>query len=248
MKTTTTFRVLGFALVCGLAGCVDEGADKKKAREATKTSEVTEVAPPLPDTKKVKVGTNVSLEIQGERRRVLVEAYVCLRQGQLEQFLTRKRTKEHEAILAADVDARDIHTALLLAGAEAGKPVQFQPYQPASGSVIKIQLQYEDQGKKVEVPARRWMRDSQSKKEFNQDWVFAGSVMIPDPIDAAKKPFYAANDSDVICVSNFDSAMLDLPIASSTDDSNLSYEAYTERIPPLETPVLVILEPVAKKK
>jgi len=246
MKTSTTIRVLGFALVCGLAGCVEEGAVKKKAREATKTSDV---APPLPAANKVKVGTNVSLEIQGERRRVLVEAYVCLRQGQLEQFLTRKRTKEHEAILAADVDARDIHTALLLAGAEAGKPVQFQPkYQPASGSVIKIQLQYEDQGKRVEIPAGRWMRESQRKKEFNQDWVFAGSVMIPDPFDAAKKPFYAANDGDVICVSNFDSAMLDLPIESSADNGELSYEAYTERIPPLETPVLVILEPVAKKK
>jgi hypothetical protein len=244
MKTSITFRVLGFALVCGLAGCVEEGALKKKSSEVTKTSDV---APP--PAKKVKVGTNVSLEIQGERRRVLVEAYVCLRQGQLEQFLTRKRTKEHEAILAADVDARDIHTALLLAGAEAGKPVQFQPkYQPASGSVIKIQLQYEDQGKRVEIPAGRWMRDSQRKKEFNQDWVFAGSVMIPDPFDAAKKPFYAANDGDVICVSNFDSAMLDLPIESSADNGDLSYEAYTERIPPLETPVLVILEPVVKKK
>ncbi|HWY87942.1 MAG TPA: YdjY domain-containing protein, partial [Gemmataceae bacterium] len=76
----------------------------------------------------------------------------------------------------------------------------------------------------------------------------AGSVMIPDPFDAAKKPFYAANDGDVICVSNFDSAMLDLPIESSADNGDLSYEAYTERIPPLETPVLVILEPVVKKK
>ena len=40
------------------------------------------------------------------KRRVLVNAEVCLREGQLELFLCRKQTKEHEAILAADVDAR----------------------------------------------------------------------------------------------------------------------------------------------
>src|SRR5436305_142938 len=62
--------------------------------------------------KKVRIGDNVYLEIDGKRRRVLVDAYVCLRQGQLEQLVTRKRTKEHEAILAADVDARNIHLAL----------------------------------------------------------------------------------------------------------------------------------------
>jgi hypothetical protein len=40
--------------------------------------------------------------------------------------------------------------------------------------------------------------------------------------------------------------MLDLPINSSKDNDDLQFEAYTDRIPPLETPVLVILEPVLK--
>jgi len=191
----------------------------------------------------------VFLEKKGDKRRVLVQAYVCLRQGQLEQFLTRKRTKEHEAILAADVDARDIHTALILAGAEPGKPVQFQPkYEAATGTPIKINLIYEENGKKVEVPARQWIRDGKTGKDLDQDWVFGGSHLIPDPLDDTKKPYYAANDGDVICVSNFDSAMLDLPIESSKDNGDLSYEANTARIPPLETPVLVVLEPLAKKK
>ena len=44
--------------------------------------------------------------------------------------------------------------------------------------------------------------------------------------------------------------MLDLPIASSKENEDLVFEAWTERIPPLDTPVVVILEPVvpAKKK
>ncbi len=147
--------------------------------------------PPAPAAKKVKIGKNVYLEVDGDKRRVLIDAYVCLRQGQLEQFLTRKRTKEHEAILAADIDASDIHKALLLAQAEPGKPVQFRPqYQPATGSVIKIKLLYDDRGKKREVPARQWVRD-QKGKELDQDWVFGGSLLLPDPFDATKPPYYA---------------------------------------------------------
>src|SRR5690348_4635522 len=90
---------------------------------------------------KVRVGNNVYLEIDGPRRRVLVDAYVCLRQGQLEQLLTRKRTKEHEAILAADIDARHLHAALIAAGAQPGSPVKFRPkFQPPTGTPIKITL------------------------------------------------------------------------------------------------------------
>ncbi|MBM4067706.1 MAG: hypothetical protein FJ271_01990 [Planctomycetes bacterium] len=206
---------------------------------------------PKGPAKKVEVGKNVFLEVQGERRLVRVNAYVCLRKGQLEQLLTRKRTKEHEAVLAADVDARLIHAALTLARAEPGKPVQFVPkFVPPSGSTIKVSLEYVDpQTKKtVKVPANKWIRNLKSKKHLETDWVFAGSVLIDDPLDKTKKPFYAANDGDIICLSNFDTAMLDLPVSSSRENNDLVFEADTDRIPPVETPVQVILEPIAKMK
>src|SRR6266404_5153163 len=132
--------------------------------------------------KKVEIGKNVFIEVDGEQRRVLVDAYVCLRQGQLEQLLTRKRTKEHEAILAADVDARVIHSALLAAGAEPGKPVQYRPkFTPPSGSVIKVTLQYKDKtGKTVRVPAQEWVRHIKTKKDLEHDFVFAGSALFQD--------------------------------------------------------------------
>lgn len=227
------------ALMAAIVGCAEQDANGKRDSGSAQAG---------PPGKRVPVGKNVSVEIQGDKRRVLVEAYVCLRQGQLEQFLTRKQTKEHEAILAADVDARDIHTALLLAGAQEGKPVQFQPkYQPATGSIIKITLVYDDKGKKVEVPARNWVRNVRTKRALDQDWVFGGSITVADPIDRARKPVYMANEGDVICVSNFETAMLDLPIESSAVNDDLQFEAWTERIPPLETPVLVILETVNRK-
>jgi hypothetical protein len=205
---------------------------------------------PLPGAKKAEIAKNVYVEVKGKRRRVLVNAYVCLREGQLEQLMCRRHTKEHEAIIAADCDARDIHAALVVAGAKAGSVIKYfenKPPQPPSGTKIKVTLQFKKDGKTVVVPARQWIRDAKTGKDLGVDWVFAGSQFFPNQ-DNPKQPYYAANSGDVICVSNFADAMLDLPINSPKDNSELIFEANTKRIPPLDTQVLVILEPLPDAK
>jgi hypothetical protein len=200
-------------------------------------------------TKKVQTGTNVWLEMAGGKRRVLVSARVCLRQGGLEQFLTRKGKKEHEAILAADVDARLIHVALTTAGATPGSPVQFTPvYRPATGTVIRVSVIYMENGVEKVVPAQSWIRNAQTGKELDTDWVFAGSILTENPLDETAPKMYLANEGDVICVANFSTALLDLPIPSSAVNSERNFEAWTERIPPLGTRVVVALEPVLPRK
>jgi hypothetical protein len=216
-----------------------------------------ETTKPKPDQIKKPKRKNVSLEIFGpkrDKRRVIINAYVCLRQGQLEQLLTRKHTKEHEAILAADVDARDIHAYLLAAGATQGSTVKFKKVGqkfvvvPPRGTRIKVTLRYMDKKKQVTIPAQRWIREGRTNKCLAHDWVFAGSALFKDPFDPKKPPIYGANDGDVICVANFDTAMLDLPIKSSKVNAERSFEAFTERIPPLGTKVDIILEPMPEPK
>lgn len=231
-----------------MLGCMAHTEDST----STNTSQTGEkkVEPKIrAEWKKVPVGKNITLEIQGGQRRVRVNAEVCLREGLLEQLLTRKRTKEHEAILAADIDARELHAALTLAGAEAGKVVQFRPKLVApSGTTIKVFLEYELKGQTVRVPAQQWLRNIKSKKDFTSDWVFAGSVLIPNPEDKTKKPFYGANDGDIIAIVNFETSLMDVPFLNTKDNDDLLYQAHTERIPALKTPVAVILEPVVEKK
>ena len=53
---------------------------------------------------------------------------------------------------------------------------------------------------------------------------------------------------DVITVVNFEGACLDVPFLSTKDNADLDFEAHTDRIPPRETAVSVILEPVVEKK
>jgi hypothetical protein len=247
MKTATRrslFSLLGVALLAAglILGC-EGAADRAESRPKEKAKEKPA------ETKKVLVAKNIFLEVlPDKKRRVLVSGEVCLREGQLELLMCRKHTKEHEAIIHADVDARKIHEALILAGAAEGSPVQFAPkYRPASGTRIKVSVQFMDKDKLVTVPGQSWVKNMKSGKALDSDWVFAGSRLVTNPLDPDKK-HYLANDGDLICVSNFETALLDLPIKSSKDNVDLIFNAFTERIPPLETKVVVILEPVPEAK
>src|SRR5205814_1772510 len=72
----------------------------------------------LTPSKKVPLGGNVWFATEGSHRRVLVGATVCLREGGIECFLCRSRTKEYESILSTEADAQVIHAGLLAAGAK----------------------------------------------------------------------------------------------------------------------------------
>jgi hypothetical protein len=245
-------RPLGQILLLGaaffaVAGCGDDTAERpaRKVEAARKTTSSVEATP---EGKKTNVGRNVFLEVLSDRRRVLISAEVCLRQGQLEMLLTRKGCKTHEAILAADIDARNVHTALELANAVSGSTVRLDPFRPPSGTRIKISLIYEKDGKKVTVPAQSWIRNFKTGKELESDWVFAGSMLVDNPLDPGAPKKYMANDGDVICVTNFEDAMLDVAIESSKVWAAHAYECWTERIPDEGTKVVVVLEPVVGKK
>ncbi len=202
-------------------------------------------------SKKVQLGKGVWFETEGNRRRVLVETTVCLREGGLECLLCRRFSKEHESILATQADARDIHAALLAAGAKPGSPVQYVEKNgevvivPPTGSRIKILLRYEEKGKVVTVPAQRWILNAKTKKDLEDEWVFAGSQFLPGLNEEKQKPVYAAtSDGSYICVYNMPYAMLDLPVNNPNKDPEIrELQPQTERIPPIDTKVILILEP-----
>ena len=77
-------------------------------------------------------------------------------------------------------------------------------------------------------------------------WVFAGSGFWTD--ERTGKRYYQAEAGDFICVSNFSTAMLDIPVESSQDNAELLFVANTKAIPPLGTPVRLVLTPKLEKK
>jgi hypothetical protein len=271
--TFCTGRVVGLLLLALLSlGCDGEprthsdGPSKEgNSQAATKGTGQTATAgatakavDPFAGAKRSPLGKNLWLETKGNHRRVVVGTTVCLREGGygLECLLCRKHTKEHESILSTDADASEVHAALMVAGGEPGSPVQYKEKDgkvtiiPPSGSRIKVLVQYEQKGKTVTVPAQEWVRNAMTKKDLQEQWVFAGSYLADNPDGKAKKPIYGANvDGTYIAIYNMPSALLDLPINSPNKAPEArEFQPYTERIPELETKVFLLLEPQGEAK
>ena len=181
--------------------------------------------------------------INREEKKVYVGGQVSLRRGMLEMFACPKGTKEHESIVAVNSLSATVHAALLAVGAVPGTPVSYDPeYKPPTGTEIDITIEWKDpEDKWHSANAREWVRNVRTKKELDVPWVFAGSGFYVE--EETGKQHYLAESGDLICVSNFGSATLDLPVESSQAAAGLLFEAFTERVPALGTPVRLVLEP-----
>jgi hypothetical protein len=181
-----------------------------------------------------------------KRKAVVIDGEVCLREGQLEMFACPKGTKEHESIVALNCLPEEVHAGLLAAGAKPGTPVKFDPkYVPATGPIIDVTVLWRDEkGQRREAKAQDWIKHAKTGKSMEYDWVFAGSGFWKD--EETGKQHYQANGGDFICVSNFPTATLDLPVESSQANAELLFHAFTEKIPPRGTKVRVVLMPRKK--
>lgn len=219
----------------------DDDFDRPETPEET----ARRLGPPLveqPD-KLVRLDKVNSIWLDGPGGRLVMVGEVCQRRAPLEMFVCLWYTKEHEAVLTVRVPAKTAHAGLLALGAKVGHPVQFMPkYVPAEGTEINIEVIWKDKDGKIQKkPGRDWVRNARTKKSLQLPWVFAGSGFWTD--GRTGKKYYQADSGDFICVSNFSTAMLDLPINSSQQNESLLFEAFTERIPPLCTPVTIVLKP-----
>jgi len=179
-----------------------------------------------------------------DRKSVVVQSMVCQRRAPLEMFACLLNSKEHESVLTVPVKAFVIHAGLLATGAKQGTPVRWDPeYTPPTGTPIEITLFWKDENGDVQkARAQEWVLDASTGQAMTHDWVFAGSRMYPNE-ERGKPDYLADSTGDLICVSNFSSAMLDVPVRSSDSNAALLFEAFTERIPELATPVTMVLTP-----
>jgi hypothetical protein len=199
---------------------------------------------PPPDAKPL---TPSNLWVDRKKGRVYLDGYVAMRDGPLEMFACPMGTKEHESVIGTLAKASQVHAALLAIGATPGSPVQFLPeFVPATGQRIRVWVCWRDnEGRFHVTDARRWVQKTGTKESMSSEWVFAGSGFWEDPSDGRK--YYRADSGDMICVSNFSTAMLDINVASSAEADQLLYSPFTERIPERFMPIRLVLVPIPDK-
>jgi len=224
------------------AGPIDPDATLKELGYKDPIEKVRATLADPPGGKRISKQSQLWVDVKNHR--VFVDGYVSLRDAPLEMFACPAGTKEHESIVATVAKANEVHAALLAIGAMSGTPVQFDPkYVSATGQRVRVWILYRDaDGKFKTADARSWVRLGDTDKALEMDWVFAGSSTWTDPEDG--KTYYQANSGELICVSNFGTAMMDLPIESSASNGHQQFMAFTDRIPPDMTPVRLMLVPI----
>jgi hypothetical protein len=206
------------------------------------------VAPSVPAADRhpdlTRLSPTAEIWVDRVRKEVVVGATVVLDEGPIEVFACPAGTKEHEAVVATKAPGRLIHAALLAIGLDPGGPVSFRPdYTPAHGAKVAVRARWRDsEGVARESRAQDWIRNATTGEPLAADWVFAGSSLWRDPQDGTTR--YEADGGDLICVSNFPTAMLDLPIESSQANDELLFEVFAGRVPPRGTAVDLVLGPL----
>ncbi len=240
--------LLPMAFVAGRTVATEPGKALQSPVEANMATDVQVAAPRLPAPEgAIALPEPDQVWIDKKRGLVMVDGYVSLREGYLEMFACPAGTKEHESVVAVYSRAQVVHAALLAIGAEPGHPVRFQPkFSPPTGALVLVEVRWRDpQGNWQSVQAQQWVLDASNNQVMTQPWVFAGSGFWQDPTTG--KQYYQADSGDLICVSNFSTAMLDIPIESSQSDDQRTFVANTKVIPPLGTPVRLVLKPKKAK-
>jgi len=193
------------------------------------------------------------LRVDLVKREVIFDANVCLRKGFLELLVCRRPTKdvqskEHESILSTDARGADVHAALMLLGLTRGKPAELMPARegqrevalPPRGPELKVILRWKDSdGKQRQVAPAKWLAAPKGRKQPPTDkWVFVGSEIMPDG------KYWADSSGDIISLSNFASAVIDVPFKSTSVNDALEFITNTAAIPPKGTRVEVVLTPM----
>jgi hypothetical protein len=242
--------VAGYRLPLASADEPEQPADSPAAEKSEKPKSDSEPPrnPLHPDAKLTRLSPEYDVWIDTKNKQVVLEGEVCLREGVLEMFACLKGTKEHESVVSVKTKAYLVHAALLALGAKSGTPVKFRPeYVSATGPEVEVMVFWTDEeGKAQKAKAQDWVRDLGTKKKMKHPWVFSGSIFSKSPETGEEK--YGAEQGYLICVSNFSTAMLDLPVESSDKADGLLFEAFTENIPPRGTKVTIVLTPEIEKK
>ena len=180
-------------------------------------------------------------------KQVIAAGNICMNAGPLEVFACPRRTKEHESVVSVNALASQIHAALIAIGAEPGHPVKWQEeYQAATGPVIKIDVIWSKDGEQKKRQAQQMVLNVKTGKPMEENWVFGGSATFTD--EESGETYYFGDSGELVCLSNFSTATLDVPVKSSDANEGLLYEANTKNIPDFNTKVYLVFKPELPKK
>lgn len=184
------------------------------------------------------------VRIDWQNRLVELDAEVVLRKGPLELLACSPQTREHESILRVHARPLHVYQAMGLIGLTPGSPMKFdkrsKQWRRPTGDSLMLSVRWSAKGTTSEVPIERWLRDVEHKQPPGHiEWVFAGSRTFKNG------KFGADLDGTVVCVVDFDTALITVSDLHTADNEALWLEANTEAIPPVGTRCTLLIRGVS---
>ncbi len=207
-------------------------------------------------TSTTKPGTVVTpfegVRVHAAAGRVEIQAFVCLDGGWLEQIACSPDTREHEALVVIKTRPSNIHAALLMAGVEPGSPGRWS-YEdgtvsavPPTGDHLDILVRSERDGRIVEEPIGSWIIGATDERPFpDVTWVFAGSVFAENPDWMEPGEHYVADlTGSIVGLVTFGDEVIGFRQVMADQESveAMQWQVNTDHVPPIGTPVTLILE------
>ncbi|MCK4298771.1 MAG: hypothetical protein KAX80_04520 [Planctomycetes bacterium] len=202
--------------------------------------------PPPPVEGRPRVVRLKGIRYDLEAGRVIMEGRIALGAGVVELFACVRGTKDYESVVAVDCQPYDLHLGLLALGLKAGRPVGRQEGgELPVGPPVVVWVEWKDtQGRTVRHRAEELILNVKTKKPMEPaGWAFVGSRFIQaDP--QGKEVYAAALTGAVITTYHDPTTVLDNPRPTGGDDT--LFVVNTSVVPPVGTPVRVIVEPEKK--
>ncbi len=175
-----SFAIVSLVLLAFSSRGLAQEQESQKSAEPTKTQQTRKPVKARKDGL-VPVNRKNTVLIDRAKKRVVLKGRICNRDALLEMFVCLKERKQHEAIVALDADAYEVHTALLAVGAKPGAPTKWVPkHVPSWGQYVDIFVSWVDKdGKQHRRRAQEMIRRSINRYHMQELKALPDGVKVP---------------------------------------------------------------------
>ena len=189
-----------------------------------------------------------TITLDQKAKRVRIPGRINMTNGIIEYLAVMdKRGKLHESVLALDVQPSFMHLALILLGLEPGElapgdPVTRKPPTMAKwGDPVLLWVEWEREGKTERIPAGVLLFNRETQKPGETEWRFTGSFFNRGAFAADVTGSLIATWPDFRAIINASSQA-----GNPYRGTNAGYEVNTKLVPPVDTPIRLVIEPAGK--
>lgn len=193
------------------------------------------------------------ISIDKKTREIRFPAKVNMTEGLVEFLVVHENGKVHESLLATHISPTRLNLAFTLLNYQPSK--ELYPLPNATGGVsnkfpevpkevkdaarIKIELEWNDEGKTRKAGANEWIQHAVKTSETmpSGPWVYGGSGFQDGKFDAEVT-------GDIIAIFLSQAALINFPGSDNQDDE--VWLPFPKRVPEIGTNVTVILTPFSK--